>query len=52
MVSTSGVPQARVEELGVHRKSKPLVVTKVLKPGEEIVEAVAVLVGVVVAQWY
>ena len=51
MVSTSGVPQAHVEELGVHQKSKPLVVTRVLKPGEEIEEAVAVVVVLVVAQW-
>ena len=44
-------PKLLGRRLGVHQKSKPLVVTKVLKPGEEIEEAVAVVVVVVVAQW-
>ena len=44
-------PKLGLKSLGYTKKSKPLVVTRVLKPGEEIEEAVAVVVGVVVAQW-
>ena len=50
-VLTFGVPQAPLEEFGVHQKSKPFVFNKLCSPVTEnsvVVVAVAVVVVVVV----